>query len=181
MKKHSIMLCCIAALLLSFSMAHADRTIWYVHPDSALNTIQAGIDSCLPGDIVLVGPGTYIENINFNGKAITVTSELGPNFTTIDGGNPAHPDTGSVVLFVSGEDTNSVLHGFTITNGSGTTMPPYGPQGGGIWCHDTSSPTISGNIITGNTATYGGGIELYINCSPIIIVSLILPTGIIIA
>jgi hypothetical protein len=39
---------------LSIGLARADRTVWYVHPDSALNTIQAGLDSCADNDIVLV-------------------------------------------------------------------------------------------------------------------------------
>lgn len=154
MKKVGLLFITIAVLFLC-SPAHA--TTWYVHPDSTLNSIQAGIDLCATGDTVLVGAGTYIENINFNGMAITVTSEYGADTTIIDGSNPTHPDTGSVVLFVSGEDTSSVLEGFTVTNGSGTFFTGWGTLGGGILCASGSSPTIRGNIISGNTVTYGGG------------------------
>jgi len=40
-------------------------------------TIQAGINAASNGDTVLVAPGKYVENINFMGKAITVTSSGG--------------------------------------------------------------------------------------------------------
>jgi parallel beta-helix repeat protein len=155
MKKDVGLIGGIVALLCIFGTAHA--TIWYVHPDSTLNSIQAGIGLCSTGDTVLVGPGTYVENINFNGMAITVTSEYGADTTIIDGSNPAHPDTGSVVLFVSGEDTTSVLNEFTLMNGSGIFDPVYDRLGGGIYCVD-ASPIISGNTITDNTAYFGGGI-----------------------
>jgi hypothetical protein len=48
-------------------------------------SIQDGINPAASGDIVLVAPATYFENINFNGKAITVTSSGGPAVTIIDG------------------------------------------------------------------------------------------------
>lgn len=51
-------------------------TIIHVPQDQA--TIQAGIDAALDGDTVLVSPGTYYENIIFNGRAITVASANGP-------------------------------------------------------------------------------------------------------
>jgi hypothetical protein len=37
-------------------------------------TIQEGINVAVNGDTVLVQPGTYGENINYNGKNITVAS-----------------------------------------------------------------------------------------------------------
>ncbi len=48
-------------------------------------SIQAAIDVAVNGDTVLVAPGTYVENIDFMGKSITVKSEQGPDVTTIDG------------------------------------------------------------------------------------------------
>ncbi len=167
MTKVSILHGVIAAL---FCLGTVYADTWYVHPDSALNSIQAGIDSCIAGDIVLVGPGTYLENINFYGKAITVTSEYGPDTTIIDGGIPLNPDSASVVTFVSAEDTTSVLHGFKIINGSGT-FDPYDPDGGGILC-DNTAPTIRNNIITGNgnpPVRAGGGICCKNNSAPLIV------------
>jgi hypothetical protein len=170
MKKDSISIG-VVTLLLLFTAANA--TTWYVHPDSTLNSIQDGIDLCSSGDTVLVGPGTYVENINFNGMAITVMSEYGQDTTVIDGSSPANPDTGTVVTFDSGEDVTSVLDGFTITNGTGTLDPGYGYIGGGVLCNYNSSPIITNNMITGNTATYGGGIDCGYGSSPSIIDNII--------
>ena len=71
-------------------------------------TLQAGIDSAASGDTVLVAAGTYVENINFMGKAIAVKSESGPSVTVIDG-NGAN----SVVTFATSEGASSELTGFT--------------------------------------------------------------------
>lgn len=114
---------------------------------------------------MLVGPGTYVENINFNGMAITVTSEYGADTTIIDGSNPTHPDTGSVVLFISGEDSASVLNSFTIKSGTGTIWSGVA-LGGGIYCKGTS-PIIIGNTVTDNATFSGGGI-CCLTASPLI-------------
>jgi len=84
-------------------------------------TIQGAINASLDGDIVVVRPGTYVENIDFGPggvpMAITVKSEMGPSVTFIDGNQ-----AGSVVTFLSGEELDSVLDGFTLTNGSGNLI-----------------------------------------------------------
>ena len=121
-----------------------------IHIPGEYTTIQEGIDAAVDGDAVLVAPGTYYENIDFRGKSITVMSEAGPDDTIIDGGRVT-----SVVTFWNGEDTNSVLHGFTITNG--LVRDPF-PFGGGISIRD-ASPTISYCIISKNgSEQVGGGI-----------------------
>jgi parallel beta-helix repeat protein len=66
----------------------------------------------------------------------------------------------TVVFFGSGEDSNCLLTGFTLTGGLASTS-----YGGGIRVTftptTTAGPTIRRNIITGNTAKKGAGICLY--------------------
>jgi len=139
-------------------------------------TIQAAIDAAQDGNVVLVDEGTYYENINFKGKAITVASQFymdgdtsHKSKTIIDGSQPSNPDSGSVVTFESGEDTTSILMGFTITGGTGTKFYlatqefiHRGKSGGGINCW-YSGCRISNNNIVYNTLSsdegyvFGGG------------------------
>jgi len=103
---------------------------------------------CLGRRYRVVAPGTYPENINFSGKAITVASSGGPSVTIIDG-----RQQGTVVTFNNGETSTSVIEGFTLQNGNaGGTLQ----EGGGIDCSATS-PTIVNNIIRNNLAQYAGG------------------------
>jgi Big-like domain-containing protein/parallel beta helix pectate lyase-like protein len=118
-------------------------------------SIQSAINVATKGDRVLVAPGTYFENINFGGKAITVISESGPEVTIIDGGE-ADP----VVIFISGEGRNSVLNGFTLQNGRGFLNNTGDGEGGGITVQRESSPTITNNLIRNNHACRGGGIGI---------------------
>ena len=107
-------------------------------------SIQSGINAAKDGDTVLVGPGTYRETINFNGKAITVTSSAGAAATIIDGG--ATPGS-AVVTFVSKESRSSVLSNFTIQNGGDETASGY--AGGGIFVGQ-AAPSILNNTIINN-------------------------------
>ncbi|MCK4653946.1 MAG: right-handed parallel beta-helix repeat-containing protein [Candidatus Cloacimonetes bacterium] len=130
-------------------------------------TIQHGVNASSNTDTVLVQPGTYVENIIYNGKLIAVASLfLTTNDTTyisstiIDGDS-----TESVVTFESGEDSTTVLCGFTIINGLGGGSPDY--SGGGITCINSSSPSLQNLTITGNSANYhGGGISCWDYSSP---------------
>lgn len=148
---------------------------------SQYSTIQSAIDNALDGDNVVVLPGTYFENIDFKGKAVTIQSAdpNDPNVvaaTIIDGSNPADPNFGSVATFKNGEDNDSVLTGFTIQNGTGHTDPTVNwrlwtgtnGDGGGALCSSTS-PTITKNIFKNCHAQYGGGgIFCNNNASPVI-------------
>jgi hypothetical protein len=131
--------------------------------------IQAGINAAFPGDTVLVADSTYYENIDFKGKAITVASHFSIdgdtthiNNTIIDGSKPSDKDDGSVVYFVSGEDTTSVLYGFTITGGSGTYYAPWSARiGGGVYCFNSGCKIITNKIINNSVtgpSVYGGGL-----------------------
>jgi len=125
-------------------------------------TIQSGIDSSTVGDTVLVQPGTYVENINYNGKNITVASLFLTtqdtsyiSQTVIDGDS-----VDTVVKFKNGEDSTSVFSGFTLFNG-------YGDKGGGIYLQN-SSTNVNNVIIKKNSSkNYGGGIYC-MNSSPIL-------------
>ena len=124
-----------------------------IHVPSQYPTIQAGIDAAQEGDTVLVADGTYAgngnKNLDFLGRAITVRSANGAENCIIDCEN-----SGRGFYFHSGEDTNSVLLGFSIINGYTTEI------GAGIYC-DSSSPTLKNCIISSNYTTWsGGGIAL---------------------
>ena len=124
-------------------------------------TIQGAIYAASGGDLVLVAPGTYMENIAFSGKAITLQSESGAEATIIDGGACTRgEDYCSVVEFFGGTEA-AVLDGFTIRNGIGQVCPGLsGSTGGGIFCYE-ASPTINSCTITGNVAGRTGGIYLF--------------------
>ena len=120
-------------------------------------TIQQAIDAaaCDWEVEVVVAPGTYVEAINFNGKAITVRSSdpLNPAVVaaTIINGNGAN----HVVQCVSGEGPDAVLSGFTITGGN-ANGDDADSNGGGMY-NKGSNPTVTRCVFTGNSAADGGG------------------------
>jgi len=134
-------------------------------------TIQAAIDAANPDETVLASEGTYLEQINFKGKKrLIVASEFLADGDTshisktiIDGSLAPDPDSASVVYFISGEDSTSILCGFTIQGGKGTYWERWQSYiGAGIYI-DSSSATIRNNIIQNNvlndtlsTVSYGG-------------------------
>ena len=130
-----------------------------IHVPTDKPTIQAAIDAASDGDTILVSDGTYKENIDFKGKAITVKSVNGPGTTVIDGGA-----LDTVVKFSTNEGSSSVLDGFTIRNGAVNQSSTF--SGSGIYVGN-SSPTIINNIVTANGGCEGAGIDVQFG-SPLI-------------
>ncbi|HIA31583.1 MAG TPA: PKD domain-containing protein, partial [Candidatus Marinimicrobia bacterium] len=138
------------------------QTHWYVATtgsdvqgsgtlESPLANIQTAINATTNGDTVSVATGTYVENISYSGKNISVLGE--DRETTIIDGNQEE----IVVWFGNGEDSTAILSNFTITNGSQ-----------GIKCFNNSNPRIGNNIITGNaysgpvfSGAWGAGISVH--------------------
>lgn len=135
----------VTLLLLSFCAVAGHAATVNVGPGQAYPKIQAGIDAAAAGDVVMVAPGIYYENIDFKGKAITVTSSGGTAVTIIDGGGVVGTGT---VNFQSGELRTSVISGFTIRGGGGQATP--NGSGGGVHVYQ-SAPTVLSNAITANT------------------------------
>jgi len=135
-------------------------------------TIQQAIDAATTGDLVLVAKGTFVENIDFKGKAITVqgAGHRPPNntpYTLIDGSNG-----GPCCTMASGETLASVLMDIELRYGTGKLV--NGKRlGGGVYITKSSSPTFDDVGVGFNTADLGAGMFIDKNCNPLIIDSLI--------
>ncbi len=126
--------------------------------ENPFDTIGEAVIAATDGNTVIVSPGTYLENVDFGQKTITIRS-TDPNDrwvvenTVID----ANGEGAGVRFDHQGEE--AVIRGFTITGASES----------GIYCY-LASPTIQDNIIRGNTAYRGGGIGCSsYNSSPMIV------------
>lgn len=150
-------------LALLFVLASVSLDAQIINVPEEYPLIQWGIYAARPGDTVLVADGVYYEQISFMGKPITVASHY------IMDKNPAHIDhtildgslfnvgEGSVVYFTSGEDTNSVLNGFTVQNGKGTLrVIPGGEKylsGGGVYLENSGGKIINNRFLNNNLST----------------------------
>ena len=128
-------------------------------------TIQQALNAAGSGDTILVAPGIYKENLTWPSiDGIRLIGVAGWAGTTIDGAR-----NGRVVVFGSGLTRATVFEGFTVTGGYMNTPHNYGC---GILVQD-SSPTIRGNLITGNVGdgiswSHGGGIGVFGSSRPLI-------------
>lgn len=143
----------IACLIASVAAAPAQGAIVQVPADQP--TIQAGLDAALGGDTVLVASGVYSGpgnwDLDFNGQPIVLRSATGDPADCIIDCADAEPHIG--VYFHSGEDSTSVLEGFTIQNGVATHEIdwPSNYGGGGIFC-TLSRPLLKRLILRLNSA-----------------------------
>ncbi len=114
-------------------------------------SVQGAIDAAAPsGDVILVSPGVYRENLRIEGKGVHLRSLQPRNRlcveTTILDGN----STGSVITLSGSTGGPVTISGFTITNGLAVL-------GGGIR-GGTTDTLIQYNDILDNRADAGGGI-----------------------
>lgn len=174
------------AIFLALSLASpAIAAIVIVKADGtgAAATIQAGIDAASNGDTILLEPGTYTgvgnRDVDFNGKAVIVTSVSGAALTVID-----CQGLGRGFTLTSGENENSVISGVTIMNGTadyggGIYIAGWGAEvndnlfadndagswGGGLYALGTTA-TVSNSVIADNSAGFFGGGAYFRDGSP---------------
>ncbi len=151
MRTASLAIITLSATASLFPTFH-DAEARIINVPNQRQTIQAAIDVSSDGDTVLVQPGIYSENINFNGHALLVASLIlitndraYIDSTIIDAGR-----NGPGVVFENSETEESILRGFLIRNG----VQSYG---GGIDCQRNTRPSLIDLHITSNWANSGGG------------------------
>ncbi|KUO40414.1 MAG: hypothetical protein AVW06_00075 [Hadesarchaea archaeon DG-33-1] len=76
--------------------------------ENAMGTIENAISQALVGDNIIVGDGTYAENLNINKENLTIRSENGADVTIIDAGGV----NVGVMIVASGV----TFGGFTVEN-----------------------------------------------------------------
>ena len=132
---------------------------WHIKLDGTgdFTIIQEGINASANSDTVLVYPGTYFENLDFNGKNIVLCSR---ELTT---GNSQYIESTIIdgqrlesCIRIHNGETNANVRGFTIQNGFGTHF--WANDGGGILVHDYSTAYITNCVFKYNLATQGGAI-----------------------
>ncbi|MFH2050323.1 MAG: right-handed parallel beta-helix repeat-containing protein [bacterium] len=143
-------------------------------------SIQPALEAAEVGDSILVGPGTYYENLDFVIKNLYVSSTDGADATIIES---VTGNTPTVRIYYSG---NCTFNGFTVTGASGapgilvyssnttvTNCDIWGNhasyRGGGIFIDVYSSINLTGNKIHHNISDdIGGGISVYFTDETII-------------
>ncbi|MEE9128415.1 MAG: choice-of-anchor Q domain-containing protein [Phycisphaerales bacterium] len=157
---------CVVGLLLLPTVAWA-QTTYYVNgscgenawtgtspvcaaPDGPKATIQAAINATSNGDVVFVADGVYTglgnKSLSYSGRLITVRSANGPDKCIID-----CQGSGRAFRFVNGETTESVIQGFTITNG-------FADFGGGFFSENAGASVLDCVFISNSAWIIGGAI-----------------------
>ena len=166
-----------------------DEYTWYVDAqygedandglsaDAPKRTIQNAVDNSLPGEDILVAPGTY-ESVITSNKAVRVlaTGEIGS--AAIDGDFAERCVTVATSTSSSTMETNTVFYGFVIRNGYATQGYGGGvlggtfqnciisncvansagiPRGGGAGYAVLKNSLVVGNGTSGSNYGYGGG------------------------
>lgn len=133
--------CLALTALATFATA---QSTWTVGPTGQFPTIQAAITAAASGDTVEVAPGTYLETIDFLGKALAVVA-VGP---VAQGSHTIDAQGAGTVVWIALCGPGTLLQGFTITGGQGDPSGPM-PGPGGIFI-GYSEPAVRDCWIIGN-------------------------------
>jgi parallel beta-helix repeat protein len=118
----------------------------------AFATIQEAVTQSCDGDTILVWPGTYREDVELMGKAITLQSA--------DQAAVVKASSAYAFSFYMGENSNCVVRNFIITGCNST-------GGGAIYLDNRSTPTLANLTITDNIYgiyAEGGADPDIVNC-----------------
>lgn len=123
-----------------------NNTAPYTSWATAATDFQSAINQSADGDLILAGNGTYTISSSISvTKGITIRSQNGPAYSTIDGNNSV------LCLYIN--NTNAVIDGFTITKG-------YNPYGFGGGVNIASGGTLKNCIVSYSQARDGGGVAI---------------------
>jgi hypothetical protein len=117
--------------------------------------IQDAIEASSDGDRISVGPGTYRELLDFDGRAIVVESREGPGNTILDAG-----DNGPAVSLDSAEPSSAALRGIRVRNGTSGVVLAGSALVENCWITDngTGVDVQSGDpVVRGNRIEFNGG------------------------
>jgi hypothetical protein len=190
----------IAATLAVLGQGIAARGATLAVP-GGYSTIQSAIDAAGSGDVILVSPGHYPQNLDYHNKAVAVRSVGGPTVTFINVSSGTAVNMGA-----SAELTGFTVSGAVADFGAGVALSGSGQlikgnifennreTSGGFGAAiggNGASPTIVGNVFRNNSADgqFLSGVVSFVNgSSPVIennvfynnnarAINLTLPTG----
>ena len=127
------------SLLVSTAVAAATRSVCPV--GCTYPTVQSAIDAAVNDDVIQIGKGRYVENLNTGGKKLTLQGS-GRKGVILDGNGK------STVLTIAGRKLVTVSD-VTITRGFG--------DGGGIAVREFGQLALRHSIIVANHSTTNGG------------------------
>lgn len=136
-------------MLLLLPIVHA--ATWTVDAGGGgdATTVQDGISLAATGDTVLVLPGTYVEDIDFQARTFTLEGDGSATTFLVGSGS------GPVVRIDSGEGPGTAMTGFTIQGGNATSFADTGNAGGGLYSREVSL-SLEDLVFVDNVAVYGG-------------------------
>lgn len=162
---------CSPATVLYVDLNSTSPTLPYTNWATAATTIQDAVDAANPGDQILVTNGVYqtggrtvngyaLTNRVVINKAVTVQSVNGPAVTIIQGYQVPGSILADNAVRCVYQTNNSVLIGFTLTNGSTQygTGTSQNQNGGGVWC-ESANAILTNCVLINNAASFGGGVH----------------------